>query len=199
MSAVMSAVMSEVMADRGGRPVVHPREQRLPSTVAVDARARETVYLPTLFDRLCDDMPSERSEAPDIYSYKRNQLRAIVQRDLAFLLNTTRDDPAQGSSHAASSTLHYGVAPLAGGYLSETKWAQVEHVIRQAILDFEPRLDPQTLQVRPLSKEHDSANYNVLTFEIAGHILMQPYPIEFLVQSAVDLENSRIELHDARP
>jgi type VI secretion system protein ImpF len=53
--------------------------------------------------------------------------------------------------------------------------------------------------VRPLSKEHDSANYNVLTFEIAGHILMQPYPIEFLVQSAVDLENSRIELHDARP
>lgn len=190
--------MSIANQNHSTRPSVHPREQRLPSTVDIDLRARETVYLPTLFDRLCDDMPSERSEAPEVYSYKRSQLRAIVQRDLAYLLNTTREQPTKGHPHTASSTLHYGVAPLAGGYLSETKWAQVEQVIRQAILDFEPRLDPQTLQVRPLNKEHDSANYNVLTFEIAGHIQMQPYPIEFLVQSAVDLENSRIELQDPR-
>jgi type VI secretion system protein ImpF len=190
--------MNPMHQDPSGRTTTHPREQRLPSTVDIDRRARETVYLPTLFDRLCDDMPSERSEAPEAYSYKRTQLRAIVQRDLAFLLNTTRQQPSKAYPHSTSSTLHYGVEPLSGGYLTETRWAEVEKSIRQAILDFEPRLDPQTLQVRPINKAQDSANYNVLTFEIAGHIHMQPYPIEFLVQSAVDLENSRIELQDPR-
>ena len=49
--------------------------------------------------------------------------------------------------------------------------------------------------VRPLHKDKASANYNVLMFEISGHIRMNPYPIEFAVQSAVDLETNRIELH----
>ena len=40
--------------------------------------------------------------------------------------------------------------------------------------------------------------YNVLTFEISGHIQMQPYPMEFTVQSNVDLETNRIELHHTR-
>ena len=44
------------------------------------------------------------------------------------------------------------------------------------------------------NKDKATANYNVLMFEISGHIRMAPYPIEFTVQSTVDLENSRIEL-----
>ena len=71
-------------------------------------------------------------------------------------------------------------------------------MIRKAIRIFEPRLLPQTLVVRPLIKEHTAAHYNVLTFEISGHILMQPYPLEFIVQSSVDLESNRIELHSTR-
>ncbi|WP_382322956.1 hypothetical protein ACFJGX_01450 [Hydrogenophaga sp. UC242_50] len=54
------------------------------------------------------------------------------------------------------------------------------------------------LVVRPLIKEHAAAHYNVLTFEISGHIHMQPYPLEFMVQSNVDLETNRIELHPTR-
>ena len=178
----------------------HPRAQQLPSTLVGEHRTRETVYMPTLFDRLCDDAPSEASEAPDNYSIKPTQLRAIVLRDLANLLNTTQPQPrqAQSATLAASSTINYGVAPLSGGYLTEARWSEVENTIRQAILDFEPRLDPATLQVRPINKDHDSAHYNVLTFEISGHIFMQPYPVEFLVQSAVDLESNRIELQTQR-
>ena len=52
----------------------------------------------------------------------------------------------------------------------------------------------ETLIVRPLHKEHASSHYNVLTFEIAGLIQMQPYPMEFMVQSVVDLETHRVEL-----
>ena len=69
----------------------HPGARALPSTLppAAAARQREAVYLPTLFDRLCDDAPSEDSEAPDAYTASRARLREIVLRHLALLLNTT--------------------------------------------------------------------------------------------------------------
>ncbi len=35
-------------------------------------------------------------------------------------------------------------------------------------------------------------SYNTLQFEIRGQILTQPYPTEFLVRSALDMELSRI-------
>lgn len=153
--------------------------------------------MPTLLDRLCDDAPHESSESPQAYAFNRGRMRETVLRDLSLLLNTTdQSDLINAAQYpaAANSTLNYGVPALAGGYLSEKKWADIERMIRRAITQFEPRLVPQTLRVRPLLKDQASANYNVLTFEISGHIQISPYPIEFTVQSAVDLENSRIEL-----
>lgn len=175
----------------------YPGARPLTTSDGVRARRKEVVYMPTLFDRLCDDAPSERSESPDVYTASHTRLREIVLRDLALLLNTTDCSEVIDVhiyEHAAKSCVNYGVPPLAGGYLSEKKWADIERMIRTAIERFEPRLMPQTLRVRPLLKEKASSHYNMLTFEISGHILMSPYPIEFTVQSQVDLENSRIEL-----
>ncbi len=179
----------------------HPGARLLPSELAQSPKRAERRYLPTLFDRLCDDAPGEATEAPEAYASSRAQMRQIIQRDLALLLNTTDQSDlidAERFPAAAGSSINYGVPALAGGYLSEKKWADIETMIRSAILRFEPRLMPQTLVVRPLLKEHASAHYNVLTFEIAGHIQMQPYPMEFTVQSQVDLETNRIELHSNR-
>jgi len=190
-------------ADQSGGPLqviqgdLHPGARLLPSAVSATSRRSERRYLPTLFDRLCDDAPSESVEAPEAYASSRSQMRRIVQRDLALLLNTTNQSDLMNSARypeAARSTINYGVPALAGGYLSEKKWADIEAMIRRAILRFEPRLMPETLVVRPLQKERASAHYNVLTFEISGHIQMQPYPLEFTVQSQVDLETNRIAL-----
>ena len=176
---------------------LHPAARALPSAHGLVQRHGEQVFRPTLLDRLCDDAPHESSEAPQAYTFNRGRMRETVLRDLSLLLNTTDQsdliDAAQYPA-AANSTLNYGVPALAGGYLSEKKWADIERMIRRAITQFEPRLVPQTLRVKPLLKDQASANYNVLTFEISGHIQISPYPIEFTVQSAVDLENSRIEL-----
>ena len=183
------------------RDVMHPGARVLPSTVAPSQKRPERRYLPTLFDRLCDDAPSESVEAPEAYASNRVQMRQIVQRDLALLLNTTDQSDlidAARYPEAAKSTINFGVPALAGGYLSEKKWADIEAMIRRAILNFEPRLMRETLVVRPLLKEHATAHYNVLTFEISGHIQMQPYPMEFTVQSNVDLETNRIELLHTR-
>jgi type VI secretion system protein ImpF len=83
-------------------------------------------------------------------------MREIVQRDLAHLLNTTNaEDLIDRTRHAdaAASTLNFGVPPLAGSYLSERKWADIERIIRRAIHDYEPRLIPETVTVVPLMKE----------------------------------------------
>lgn len=179
----------------------HPGSRLLPSQTAPVTRRHERRYLPTLFDRLCNDAPGEEVEAPEAYASDRSRMREIVQRDLELLLNTTDQSDlldAERHAEACRSTINYGVPALAGGYLSEKKWADIEAMIRHAILTFEPRLMPQTLVVRPLIKEHTAAHYNVLTFEISGHIHMQPYPLEFMVQSNVDLETSRIELQAKR-
>ena len=183
------------------RGALHPGARVLPSLVAPAQKRAERHYLPTLFDRLCDDAPGEAVEAPEAYACSRAQMRQIVQRDLALLLNTTDQSDLINTTRypaAARSTINYGVPALAGGYLSEKKWADIEAMIRRAILHFEPRLMPETLVVRPLLKEHATAHYNVLTFEISGHIQMQPYPLEFTVQSNVDLETNRIDLHHTR-
>ena len=192
--------MSELVTDVNETAMpgaLHPAARALPSAHGLVQRRGEQVFMPTLLDRLCDDAPHEISEAPEVYAFNRGRMRETVLRDLSLLLNTTDQsdliDAAQYPA-AANSTLNYGVPALAGGYLSEKKWADIERMIRRAITQFEPRLVPQTLRVKPLLKDQASANYNVLTFEISGHIQISPYPIEFTVQSAVDLENSRIEL-----
>lgn len=157
--------------------------------------------LPTLFDRLRDNAPYRRSEAPSEYAVTRSQMREIVQRDLAFLLNTANMEDLMNREmypDAASSTINYGVPPLAGSYLSEKKWADIEKLIRRAVTDYEPRLIPETLQVVPLLKDDNSNHYNVLLFEIRGQVRMDPYPLEFTVQSSVDLETNRMSVQLTR-
>jgi type VI secretion system protein ImpF len=183
------------------QPKDHPGAQSLPSTRTSYKRSTEQHFLPTLFDRLTDEAPHESSENTDSYAYSRSRIRAIVLRDLALLLNTTNHQDwidATRYAQVAQSTFNYGVPALAGGYLSETKWGDIEIMIRNAIQQFEPRILATSLQVNPVLKKEASNNYNVLTFIIHGVIQMHPYPMEFSVQSAYDLESNRIELHPLR-
>jgi type VI secretion system protein ImpF len=155
--------------------------------------------LPTLFDRLRDDHPQRRTESAAEIALSRTKMLQIVQRDLAYLLNTTNMHWGPEHPHfpaVESSTLNYGIPPLAGGYLSEKKWRDFESIIHKAILHFEPRILPDSLHVVPYKQKDDSEkDYNILKFEIRGLVRMNPYPIEFLVQSSVDLETNRLALN----
>lgn len=158
------------------------------------ARRAQTRLLPTLLDRLVDNAPHEKTESPDAYAVSPGQMREIVQRDLSWLLNTTNledEIDREAMPLVASSVLNYGVPAFAGRFVDERNWQEVERIVRRAVLEFEPRLLPETLEVVPLSNDH-SSSYNVLRFEIRGLVHMQPYPMEFLVQSSLDLETSRL-------
>lgn len=175
----------------------HPVSDDNASKKHVAPRQPNAHLLPTLFDRLRDDAPLRSDEAPGEYTVTRAQMRKIIQRDLAFLLNTVNmEDLLDRNRHAlaAASTINYGVPPLAGSYLSEHKWADIELRLRRAIFDFEPRLIPDSLLIAPLMKEGAEKQYNVLLFEIRGAIRVDPYPMAFMVQSSVDLETNRMSV-----
>ena len=174
----------------------HPglRTPRAPGTAPMRANAQ---LMPTLFDRLRDDAPSQTREAASDYVVTPSQMRDIIQRDLGFLLNTTNAEDLIDRLRfpdAAASSINFGVPPLAGSYLSERKWGDIERIIRRAIADYEPRLIPSTVTVSPLMREGAGEDYNVLVFEIRAMIALKPYPLELTVQSSVDLETNRMSL-----
>ncbi|SAK49475.1 type VI secretion system lysozyme-like protein [Caballeronia pedi] len=164
-------------------------------------RRTDDYLLPTLIDRLRDDSPHRHSETPDEYAMTRTQIRDIIQRDLAYLLNATSlEDRIDRERYplAAASTLNFGVPALAGTFLASRKWADIEAIVTRAIRDFEPRLIADSLSVTPLKATETLGRHNEMTFEIRGLIRMDPYPLEFLVQTSLDLETSRLHASPRR-
>ncbi|WP_233235299.1 type VI secretion system baseplate subunit TssE [Bordetella sp. LUAb4] len=161
----------------------------------------DTHLLPTLLDRLRDDAPNRTVETPAEYTVTRKQMRDIVQRDLAYLLNTTsiKDQiDHERFPQAAASTVNFGVPPLAGAFLASRRWNEIERMVRDAITHFEPRLIPDSLLVSPCDSAAGREHRNVLSFEVRGLVHMEPYPLEFVVQSSLDLETSELQITDMR-
>lgn len=164
-------------------------------------RRANTFLMPTLLDRLRDDAPHRQHEAPGEYVVTRAQMRDIVQRDLAYLLNTTNIEEQIDRVRypdVVASTMNYGVPPLAGKFMATRQWTDIETIIKRAISDFEPRLVPGSLSVSPLPDNDSEVQYNALAFEVRGLIIMDPYPLEFMVQSSLDLETSQLNVSGAR-
>ncbi|SAK88426.1 type VI secretion system lysozyme-like protein [Caballeronia calidae] len=164
-------------------------------------RRAEAYLLPTLIDRLRDDAPYRQTEAPEEYAMTRAQIRDIIQRDLAYLLNAANlEDQIDRERYplAAASTVNFGVPALAGAFMASREWAHIEAIVKQAIKDFEPRLIADSLSIVPLQDKAKLGRHAHLTFEIRGLIRMDPYPLEFLVQSTLDLETSRLHATSQR-
>ncbi|MCZ2497595.1 type VI secretion system baseplate subunit TssE [Xylophilus sp. Kf1] len=170
-----------------------------PPAIGTAPRRARLSLLPTLFDRLQDDEPSRSSESPTAYAHTVDSLRQSVRRDLAFLLNAVNPagsiDPVTHPD-AARSCLNFGIRPLVGRPLDHADWKTIEELIRDAIERFEPRLDKATLAITPLYARRSAlqppASDHLLRFEIRADIRTRPYPLEFLVQSAIDLETCRL-------
>lgn len=155
---------------------------------------------PALLDRLVDEDPTNPVEALENRAIGKTQLRQCVLRDLAWLLNTQaalpRDPDARESQPAENSVLNFGIPPLAGASLSGIDLADLENALRQAILDFEPRILPDSLTVRGIPPEEAIDRHNVLSFEIGGRLWAQPYPLELLLKTDLDLETGSVVLRD---
>jgi type VI secretion system protein ImpF len=156
---------------------------------------------PALLDRLTDHDPGRKVEGRDERVLSRSQLRAAVLRDLAWLFNSTNlASTVDLSAHplAAQSTLNYGLTALAGSTLTSLDIHEMERILKEAIVRFEPRILPGSLAVRGIEVKDSDNHHNVVSFEISGELWAQPYPLELLIKTDMDLESGEIRLAEGR-
>lgn len=150
---------------------------------------------PSLLDRLTDDEPGNRHDSPASRMLSMNQLKASVLRDLTWLLNATSllNPAAKRHNSVGTSVINFGLPPLAGHSVSSIEVHALESFIHQAIIAFEPRILPNTLQVRvQTSSAH--MHVNTLSFEIEGDLWALPVSLPLLLRTELDLETGHMQI-----
>lgn len=153
---------------------------------------------PALLDRLTDDEPRSQVEPRERRIVNLRRLRECVLRDLSWLLNTgplSQVEDLEDFPEALHSVLDYGVRDMAGITLSSADSTEIERRVKQAILDFEPRILKRSLKVRSIAVEEES-HRNAVGIEIEGELWAQPIPLRLYLQSEVDLEDGHMTIAD---
>jgi type VI secretion system protein ImpF len=153
---------------------------------------------PALLDRLTDDSRLGERAPNDGRMLTKAQMRAAVLRDLAWLFNAVQPLGEQAQRHPllAGCVLNFGMPPLSGTLASELDVSQLERVIRQAIVRFEPRILADTLEVHALEATSVLDTHNIVEFEISGHLWAQPMPLEIALRTQLDLEAGQVAVFD---
>jgi type VI secretion system protein ImpF len=112
------------------------------------------------------------------------------------LLNCTRqwdDDALVGLDHVGNSVLNFGIPDLAGAALSGLDANLLQNRIRAALLDFEPRLIANTVQVS-IHLDDSRMDSRSLSFRIEAEMWAQPIPLGLYLRTDVDLETGEFRV-----
>jgi type VI secretion system protein ImpF len=165
---------------------------------------------PALLERLTDEQPDKTQETRERRVMSKAQLKHAVLRDLAWLFNSTRlerartpidsrlpaGDDLTAAPEANRSVINFGLPPLSGRAAVSMDITELERAIRQAIIDFEPRILPATLRVKAIVTANAIDHHNVIGVQIQGQLWSQPVPLELLVRTEIDLETGKVEIAD---
>lgn len=157
---------------------------------------------PALLDRLTDDEPEKKLEPREHRVLSKSRLRQAVLRDLVWLFNTTKTESGAAMARwpfARRSVINFGLPALSGQTTSRIEVQDLERDIRQAILDFEPRILPESLQVKAVVDLGSLDHHNVIGIQIHGHLWAQPVPLELLIRTEIDLETGKVQISDLAP
>ena len=147
---------------------------------------------PALLDRLTDEEPDKKLEPRERACSLKPHARTVL-RDLAWLFNTTRldADTDLDAAQARRSVINYGLPALSGRRRRRSTSPTSTRAIRQAILDFEPRILPAHAQVSarsspaPRSSQRDRRRNPRPALGAAG-------AVELLVRTEIDLETGQV-------
>lgn len=155
---------------------------------------------PSLLDRLTDENPQSGVESRDQRVVSWQRLRDAVRRDLAWLLNCVHLEATQDLTAwplVARSTVNYGLPETTGVPLANLDVEAMQKRVRQAILDFEPRLLRNKLSVS-VEKDTEAMSRNSLVFLIEGEMWAQPVPQSIFVRTEFDLETGAVKVDERR-
>ncbi|MEL6478856.1 MAG: type VI secretion system baseplate subunit TssE [Pseudomonadota bacterium] len=150
---------------------------------------------PSLLDRLTDDAPESRVESASARVIDINRLREIVQRDLAWLLNTTNSESEHDLEpypNVASSVVNFGISDVSGRIATVNRAVEIRQAIRRAVEAFEPRILPGSLDVE-MHQEKVGAGA-VISFDIRGDLWAQPVPIDLYLRTALDVTTGEVSI-----
>jgi type VI secretion system protein ImpF len=159
----------------------------------VQERVRERLQ-PSLIERLTDEAPEQRSEAPGSQQATLAQLRASVLRNLASLFNAVAHDADRRLDvypEVRRSAMNFGLPALAGRVASTIELRSLERELRLAVLRFEPRLLSDSVRVSVLDDEPGACGHNVIAFRIEAQLWAQPAPVAFSLHTRLDLESGQ--------
>ncbi len=129
------------------------------------------------------------------YGVTEHTLLAEVRRDLQALLNTVNFNSTQGLSdfpEVENSILNFGLPDLSVHVVDTVRIDRLADDIREALLRFEPRMDPRTLQVaRDDSVEGDTFK---VRFVIKAEIRCDPVRVSSEFIADVDPAFGRIKI-----
>ena len=104
----------------------------------------------------------------------------------------------QEAPEARKSVLNYGLPPLSGETMIVMDFPWLEQQIREAIIRFEPRVDPDSLAVSVTDERMTGKQPTMLRLVIRGLMWNQPVPLELLLSADVDVDTGQTAVRDMR-
>ena len=160
-------------------------------------KSHERSIRPSLLDRLIDEEPGNRGEAPDRRAQSLKELKDSVRRDLEWLLNSRRPpaEPALSAKELWGSVYCYGLPDTTGMAMSSAEdRGRMARMVTTAVAAFEPRLLNVTVNMEPAA-----AGNRILHFQIEALPRMEPAPARVFFETKLELSSGEYEVtRDAR-
>ena len=155
-------------------------------------KSYERSIRPSLLDRLIDDEPGNRGEAPDRRAQSMKELKDSVRRDLEWLLNSRRPpaEPALSAKELWRSVYCYGLPDTTGlAMTSAEDRNRMARLVAAAVAAFEPRLMNVTVNMEP-----SSPTSRVLHFQIEALLRVEPSPARIFFDTTLELTSGEYEV-----
>lgn len=151
-----------------------------------------TQILPSLFDRLTTKNPSQKTRVEGI-------IEESIKRDLKLLLNSRKlesiIDDMSLYPEVATSVVNYGIEEYAGLVRNDINIHKVTEMIRTAILLFEPRIIPETLEViADYELDEAQKKFNDLPHDLKQKI-KEKGAFEFIIRGTICTTETPINFH----
>jgi len=147
----------------------------------------------SVLDRLMDQDPKSRVEAPITFAQSARAMRAAVRRDLEWLMNTRRiiQEPPEGCKELKRSVYAYGLPDISSlSLFSASDQNMLLQAIEEAVALFEPRVARPRVSLRPVSDSVRSVH-----FVIEGWLRMDPEPEPIFFDTVLDLTSGTYAIH----